>query len=90
MEFINHPKIIFIVAILSTPLYLTLARGFWGERFESLAETIKYLIWPDWYSFFKGKFWQDIEATELFYLYVFLCVGWVLAVTEIISRTLLN
>ena len=86
MEFLHHPKILVFIAIISLPLYATLARGFWGEKFESLPETIKYLLWPDIYSLLKGKYWEDIESTELVYFYIFLCVAWACAITEFIAR----
>ncbi|GGY84626.1 hypothetical protein GCM10011613_32010 [Cellvibrio zantedeschiae] len=90
MEFLDHPKLILLVAFLSIPLYLTIARGFWGENFESLGEAIKYLLWPDWYSLYKGKFDEDANSSTMVTLYIILCVGWALAVTEIICRHFLN
>jgi len=86
MEFIHHPKILLFIGIISLPLYATLARGFWGEKFESLSDALKYLMWPDIYSLFRGKYWEDLESTELVYFYIFLCVGWACAITEFIAR----
>lgn len=55
MEFMNYPKLMILVGVLSIPIYATLARLFYGDRFENLGEAIKYLLWPDWYSLLRGK-----------------------------------
>lgn len=89
MEFLNYPEILVAVGIISLPVYAVLAKIFWGDRFESLGETIKYLIWPDLYSLFKGRFWDDWFATTKFNLYLFLCLGWAAAWTDIIAKLFL-
>lgn len=89
MGFLNYPGILVAVGIISLPVYAVLARIFWGDRFESLGETIKYLIWPDWYSLFKGRFWDDWFATTKFNIYLLLCFGWAGAWTDIIAKLFL-
>lgn len=89
MEFLNYPKILILIGILSIPVYGTLARVFYGEKFEGLGEAIKYVIRPDWYSLFKGQFWQDWDATIKFNIFLLLCFGWVAAVTELLARHVL-
>jgi hypothetical protein len=89
MQFLDHPKLLLIVAILSFPVYVTLAKIFWGEKFESLGETLKYLAWPDIYSAFKGKYWEDWDATMKFYFYIGLCFSWPAAITELLVRYVL-
>ncbi len=89
MEFLNHPIALMTVGILSIPVYVMLAKVFFGERFETLVETIKYIIWPDWYFFLKGKFWEDWDASMKFNIYLFLCFGWVAAITELLARHVL-
>lgn len=59
MAFMNHPEVLILVGILGIPVYAMLAKVFSGERFETLAEMPKYVIWPDRYSFLKGRFWED-------------------------------
>jgi hypothetical protein len=63
MEFLSHPKVMALVAIFSIPVFSTLAKPFWRERFETLGETVKYLLWPDIYSLFKGRYWDDWYAS---------------------------
>ncbi|HRE16476.1 MAG TPA: hypothetical protein PLW86_05325 [Rhodocyclaceae bacterium] len=89
MEFLDHPHVLIAVGICSTPIYLTIARLFWGEKFESLGETIRFLFTPDLYSLFKGRFWDDWFATTKFNFFLFLCFGWAAAVTELLARHVL-
>jgi hypothetical protein len=89
MEFLSHPKVMALVAIFSIPVFSTLAKLFWGERFETLGETVKYLLWPDIYSLFKGRYWDDWYASTKFNLFLFLCFSWVAAVTELLARHVL-
>lgn len=55
MEFFDHPIAMLMVAIFSFPVYKMLAKVFFGENYEDLSETIKYVATADWYSLFKGK-----------------------------------
>lgn len=89
MEFLKHPTILIMVGILSIPIYISLAKMFWGERFESLGETIKYVLTPDIYSLFKGRFWEDWDKSLAFEFYLFLCFGWAAAITELLARHVL-
>lgn len=89
MEFLDHPVVMVIVGILSFPVYKTLAKIFFGENYEDLGETIKYVATADWYSLFKGRFWEDWDATIKFNIFIALCFGWVAAVTECLARYVL-
>ncbi|WP_321531058.1 hypothetical protein [uncultured Desulfuromonas sp.] len=89
MQFFDHPIVLIVVGILSLPLYFTLAQIFFGDKFESLGETIKYLIWPDWYSLLRGRFWEDYFASTKFYIFIFMCFGWAASVTELLARHVL-
>ena len=89
MQFFEHPIVLIGVGVLSLPMYYTLAQIFFGDKFENLGDTIKHLIVPDWYSLIRGRFWDDYLATTKFYLFIFLCVGWAAAVTEILARHVL-
>lgn len=89
MEFFHHPKIMTVVGILSLPLYYSLAKLIWGERFETLGETIRFLLIPDLYSLIRGRFWDDWYASIKFSFFWFLCVGWAAAVTELLARHVL-
>lgn len=89
MQFFDHPKIFLLVGILSIPVYVTLARIFFGEKFESLEDTIRFLFTPDFYSLLKGRFWNDWDATMKFNIFIFLCFGWAAAVTELLARHVL-
>jgi hypothetical protein len=89
MEFLDHPIALFMVGIISFPIYKSLAKIFFGEHFEDLAKTIKYVATADWYSLLKGRFWEDWDATAKFYIYIALCLGWVAAATELLAKTIL-
>lgn len=89
MEFFDHPKVLILVGVLSIPVYVSLGKLFWGEKFESLGETIRFLLTPDFYSLFRGRFWDDWYATTKFNAFLFLCFGWVAAVTELLARHVL-
>jgi len=89
MEFLDHPVVLILVGVLSIPVYATLGKMFWGEEFESLGETIRFLFTPDIYSFFKGRFWDDWYASIKFNVFLFLCFGWVAAITELLARHVL-
>lgn len=89
MGFTDHPKILILVGALSTPIYITFAKIFWGEKFESLGETIKFLFTPDILSLFRGRFWDDWYATTKFNVFLLLCFGWAAAITELLARHVL-
>ena len=89
MMFLDHPVMLAIVAVLSLPLDVSLARLFWGERFDSLGETIRFLFTPDLVSLFRGEYWDDWHATLKFNVFLFLCLGWAAAVTELLARYVL-
>jgi hypothetical protein len=86
MEFLNHPYLMAFVAVISWPVYKTLAKLFFGERYEDLGETLKYVVQFDFISLFKGQYWNDWDATLKFNFFLFMCVGWVAAITELICR----
>jgi hypothetical protein len=71
MGFFDHPKVLILVGILSIPIYASLAKMFWGDKFQSLGDTIKFLLTPDLYSLFKGRFWDDWYATTKFHFSCF-------------------
>jgi hypothetical protein len=89
MEFVDHPNVLILVGVLSIPVYVTLAKMFWGEKFESLGETIRFLFTPDLYSLFTGRFWDDGYATTKFNVFLLLCFGWVAAITEMLAKYVL-
>jgi hypothetical protein len=89
MQFFNHPVEMFLVAVMSLPLFGMLAKVFWGEKFETLGETIRYLLLPDWYSLLTGRGWDDWFAETKFQVWACLCFGWVAAVTELLARYVL-
>lgn len=86
MEFIDHPVLLLFIAILSWPVYKTLAKIFFGDYYQDLGECIKYVFQPDWYSLLKGQYWADWDATFKFFFFLGACVGWVASITEIICR----
>jgi len=89
MGFFNHPIVLILVGILSLPVYAALAKMFWGERLETLGETIRFLLTPDLFSLFRGQFWDDWYATTKFNFFLFLCFGWAAAITELLARYVL-
>ena len=86
MEFIDHPKVLLFIAIISIPLYAVLARGLWGNRIESLRDLIDALMRPDIIALFKGKYWEDQLQEEKLLFFLFLCAGWACAITEFLAR----
>ena len=40
MEFLDHPIAMILVGILSFPVYKTLAKVFFGDNYEDLAESL--------------------------------------------------
>ena len=82
--FINHPFITALIAILSWPIYKEIAKWFFGENYESLAETLHYMFQSDWRSAMKGKYWEDKDASFKFKVFMFFCIGWVCAISEIV------
>ena len=89
MLFLDHPLILITVALISFPIYVSLAKLFWGEHFDSLGETIRFLFTPDIISLFRGEYWDDWHATLKFNVFLFLCLGWAAAVTELLARYVL-
>ncbi len=89
MAFLDHPQILILVGVLSIPVYASLAKVFWGEKFETLGETLRYLLTPDLYSLLKGRFWEDWYATTKFNAFLLLCFGWAAAITELLARHVL-
>lgn len=37
----------------------------------------------------RGRFWDDWDATFKFYVFLFFCIGWVAAITELFCRAFL-
>ncbi len=89
MEFLKHPYLIALVAVVSWPIYKSLAKLFFGEQYEDLADTLKYLVQFDFISLLKGQYWNDVDATFKFGVFLFLCIGWAAAITELICRVFL-
>lgn len=89
VEFWDHPRVLVFVGLFSIPLYVKLGRIFFGERFESLGESIRYWLTPDRYSFLIGELRQDWAATFRLELYLALCFLWAAAVTELLARLFL-
>ncbi len=87
MEFLDHPILLAVVSVSSWPVYTTLAKLFFGEHYEDLGETLRYLLQWDWVSLLKGNYWEDRAATFKFNVFLFLCIGWVAAISEILCRS---
>jgi hypothetical protein len=87
MEFLDHPILMAVVAVFSWPIYTNLAKLFFGDRYEDFGETLRYLLQWDWISLLKGQYWNDWDATFKFNVFLFMCIGWVAAITEILCRT---
>lgn len=89
MEFLDHPYLLLTMAIISFPIYKTLAKVCFGDHYEDFGECLKYVAQADWYSALKGQFWQDWDATMKFNIFVLLSVLWPISITEGISRIFL-
>lgn len=74
------------VAVISWPGYKNLAKAFFGEKYEDLGKTLKYVVQFDFISLLKGEYWNDWDATLKFNLFLFLYIGWAAAITELICR----
>lgn len=86
INFTEHPWIVAGVAFVSWPVYRMLAKIFYGENYEKLAETMTYLRQWDWDSAMKGRYWDDYDATMKFKVYIAICIVWVCAVSELLCR----
>ncbi len=86
INFTNDPFTVVCVAFLSWPVYKYLAKIFFGEKYETLGETLHYFLQSDWHSAMKGKYWEDRDASLKLQVYIVLCIGWVIAVSELICR----
>jgi hypothetical protein len=86
MGILDHPIIVGSVAVLSWPVYTTLAKLFFDDKYENFGDAAKYSIQPDWLSLLKGRYWDDWDASIKLQLFVAMCIGWVAAVSEIICR----
>ncbi|MFC6439924.1 hypothetical protein [Bowmanella sp. JS7-9] len=90
MEFADHPIALLIVIICNWPVYKTLAKLFFGEQYQDFAECLKYVAQANWYSALRGKYWEDFWATFKFNTFIICCIGWTLAITEVVARVFLN
>lgn len=84
--FLDEPLTVIFVAILSWPVYKYLAKVFFGEQYEKLGQVVKYVIQWDWTSAKQGKFWEDWDASLKFNVFLIMCIGWVVAVAELLCR----
>lgn len=88
MLIFDHPLLIAVVAVLSWPVYTSVAKAFFGENYEDLAEAIRYLFQWDLVSLFKGEYWEDQWATLKFNIFLGLCLGWVAAISALACKVL--
>ena len=92
MNILNHPIIFAVVAIVSWPLYVSIGKLFFGGNFNSLSEMLKYIIHPSGESFSSNEhisvWFTSTRVTKILF-YIFLCVGWPAAITELIVRHVL-
>ena len=90
ITFTEHPFLVATVAFVSWPFYRSMAKIIFGEYYEKFAESIHYIFQADLKSALKGKRLDDWYATLRLKVYLVLCIGWVLAISEIISRAILH
>lgn len=86
MQFLDHPILLALVAVLSWPVYTNLAKIFFGAYYEDLGQALRYLLQFDFVSLIKGKYLEDWDATFKFHVFLFFCIGWVMAITELVCR----
>lgn len=86
VEFINHPKVIVFIALLSWPLYKPTAKIFFGDKYEKLWEMPPM---P------RGIFIAVLNEPTLLLVplikpgfFLLTCSAWVVSVAEIMSRFL--
>ena len=97
MEFMDYPKIIVIIGLLSIPIYGMIAKIFYADKFEDIGAAMKFLIWPELSALFLlaiyichlvflDDFWKNWDAAVKFSIFITLCFGWVAAIAELIVR----
>ena len=86
MEFMDYPKIIVIIGLLSIPIYGMIAKIFYADKFEDIGAAMKFLIWPELSALFLDDFWKNWDAAVKFSIFITLCFGWVEAIAELIVR----
>ena len=86
MTFLEYPKTLLLIALLSWPVYKQLGYLFFGLHLQGLGELYKYWRQKDRVSLWRGEFWQDFDASIKGRLFFLVCAAWVAAVTELIAR----
>ncbi|WKE64051.1 hypothetical protein PVT67_10095 [Gallaecimonas kandeliae] len=77
-----------MVALASLPVYSTLARMFFGKGLGGLANAIRLFFTPEIISLLRGEYLQDGWESLKFFLFILLCIGWVLSASELLTKAL--
>ncbi len=85
-QFLEHPYLVVVSAIISWPVYKLIAQLFFGYKYEKLPETLHYVFQRDWVSLWKGQHWEDFDAEVKFKFFIVVCILWVVAVAELLAR----
>jgi hypothetical protein len=86
MQFLEHKILLVMVALASFPLYRHIGKAFFGERYQSFTEALRYICQSDAESFRRRELLEDRFATIKLAVWVLLCLGWSAAVTEFLAR----
>lgn len=81
-DLLKYPWLMFIISIVSYPLYKTYAQICFGDKFEKLSLVFHYLWQRDSCSASKGEYWSDWSYSMRFYIFMGICILWNLAVYE--------
>lgn len=86
INFTDEPLIVLAVAFCSWPIYRSLAKSFFGKRYQHLREIIRLAFLSDWQEIKQAKYWESKDAYHYILLYIFMCIAWVLSISEFICR----
>jgi hypothetical protein len=77
----EHPHILIIVAVISLPLYWFIGRFFFND-WQDFLDHLRLWYQPIWLSAFRGEFSEDMWAQAKLFVFLGLCFGWALLLTN--------
>jgi hypothetical protein len=85
INFNEHPTVLLLVVVFSSPVYLGLALVVFGSS-EGIASVVKYLKTPDTWDPLKSPWDEDFGTNVKVLLFSVLCIAFVVATYELCVR----
>jgi hypothetical protein len=79
---VENWHILLIVAFVSLPIYWLVARFFFDD-WQDFLDHLRLFYQPIWLSALRGEFSEDMWAQVKLFVYLGLCFGWALFVTNV-------